>query len=201
MSRSRHRRTEPCACTSAAPAACSSATPRHPPTERRSPPRPSTCSPTATAAPLGIRRDGAHRTFDYVIGRRSASSTAAPETSGRSTDGCSPTSRCSTSARATSWSCASATTPARCIRCTCTVTTSSCCPAMASRHPAARGGSIRSTCTRRVVRDRLRRRQPGDLERPLPHPPACGGRAGRPPHVRGRVDTVHHQRRRGNRPE
>ena len=42
--------------------------------------------------------------------------------------------------------CGSATTAARCTRCTCTATTRSCWPATGCRPPAARGGWTRSTC-------------------------------------------------------
>ena len=72
-----------------------------------------------------------------------------------STATCSPTSRCTWSARATSSSSRSTTAATTPTRCTCTGTTRSCCPATASRPPAARGGSTRwRSATARPTRSR-----------------------------------------------
>ena len=92
--------------------------------------------------PADIGFDPASRTGGSTTGSAGdpASWTVGPACSGRSTATCSPTSRCTWSARATSSSSRSTTAAATTIRCTCTGTTRSCSPGTASRPAAVPGG-------------------------------------------------------------
>ena len=124
--------------------------------------------------PLGFDAARPDRTYDYVIGRRPGPHRRpARACSGRSTGGCSPTCRCSTSPRATSFGCGSSTSPDEV-------------------HPMHLHGHHIVVLSRNGIAAQgspwwvdsldvhpgesyergLRRRQPGHLDRPLPHPSA-----------------------------
>ena len=152
------------------------------------------------ARPAGLRRAGrarlrpdARRTGASTTGSASgpASSTAGPACGGRSTATSSPTCRCTWSRRATSSSSRSRTTAARPTRCTCTATTRWCCPATASRATGSPVvGRLARGRRRRVLRDRVPRRQPRALDGPLPQPAARRRGPGRAPDVRRRHVVV-----------
>ena len=134
----------------------------------------------------GHRPRPADRHFDYRIGRRPGFLDGRPGGGGPSTGTSSPTCRCSWSPRATSWCSGSRTTAESPTRCTCTGTTPWCSPATARPPPGARGGSTPWRSGPGRARDRVRGRQPGAVDGPLPQPPARRAGPGQPPDVPGR---------------
>ena len=156
---------------------------------RRRPASRSTCCTYGTPAAARLRPRHADRRFEYShrppprLRRRQARAAG-----GRSTATCSPTCRCS-------WSREGDVVrmhieqPQRraCTRCTCTATTRSC----SSRDGVKATGSpwwvdSLDVAERRQLRHRVRRRQPGHLDGPLPQPAARRAGPGGAPDVRGR---------------
>ena len=115
-----------------------------------------------------------------------ASSTAGPASGGRSTATCSPTYRCSSSRRATSCSMHIENHSGRRIPCICTATTPSSSPQRGEgdRQPVV--GRLAQRGERRRLRHRVRRRQPGHLDGPLPQPRPRRPGPGRAPGLRRR---------------